>query len=191
MTKSPAHAILEKEYYQGKSVMEKKVIVKLKVKNNDMYDVRNMVNEGVKKDSDEYIDDIENEDVSAFPIEGIEIITEGYISRENGRFALRYVETDEDMLNEITTISYDEAERGIITMERNGICRTAMVFEKGKRYVCVYDVSGMVLELVVRTYELDNRLDDNGGNLMLGYTLENGGATVARVKMIIEANIVD
>ncbi len=178
--------------------MGKKVLVKLTVRNDDIYDIRRTVKDAAKDNADiedEFDDDFaigEEEPVSAFPSEGMEIITEGHISRKNGRIELKYVETDaSDMSNEITTLSYDENEPGIITMERNGVCRTAMVFEAGKRYICVYDVSGMVLELVVRTYDLENKLTDNGGSIRLGYTLENGGATVSRVKMIIEVKALD
>lgn len=178
--------------------MEKKVLVKLKVRNDDIYDIRRTVNDAAKEEADlteEFDDDYDldnQEPVSAFPSEGMEILTDGHISRKDGRFELMYVETDaSDMSNEITTISYDENEPGIITMERNGVCRTAMVFEAGKRYICIYDVSGMVLELVVRTYDLENNLTENGGSIRLGYTIENGGATVSRVKMNIEVKVVD
>ena len=178
--------------------MKNDVIVKIRVKNEDSFDFKPRQNTKETEPDEDVFDEFEEDDevgesdikTEAFPEEGIEIITEGTITYKGSRFELKYLETDEsDLGNEQTSISFDVAEPSIVTMERNGVCRTAMVFEAGRRYISVYDVGGMVLELVVRTFELENKLSEGGGSLMLGYTLENGGVTVSRVKMNIEVRL--
>lgn len=178
--------------------MKKDVIVKIKVKNEDSFDLKPFASAKESDPDDDVYDDFEEDNevgesdikTEAFPEEGIEIITEGTIGYNDSRLELKYLETYEsDLGNEQTTVSFNVAEPSVVTMERNGVCRTAMVFEAGRRYISVYDVGGMVLELVVRTFELENKLSEGGGSLMLGYTLENGGVTVSRVKMNIEVRL--
>lgn len=179
--------------------MEKKAIVKINVKNFDMYNGPHIISEDAQYDEDFYdeeddYNDIEENDelVKAFDDNGLEFVTQGSIARREGRLVLKYIETDaSDMSNEVTTLSYDESDPSIITMERNGACRTVMVFEAGKRYTCVYKIGGMALELIVRTYDFENKLTDCGGTISLGYTLENGGSIISRVKMEVKVELVD
>ena len=42
---------------------------------------------------------------------------------------------------------------------------------------------------VVRTYDLENSLTLDGGQLKFGYSLENGGSTVSNVKMTIDVEV--
>lgn len=178
----------------------KKVLVKMHVRNDDACDLRrsmvrpNTACEDECEYDDEYDDELEcgGDDCESSASKSevaapLEIVTEGYLSKKNGRVELRYAETDQtDLADEITTLSFEQDDPSVLTMERNGICKTSMVFEAGRRYLCIYDVGGMVMELVVRTYDLDNELDENGGRIRLGYTLENGGSTVSCVKMDIK-----
>ena len=49
----------------------------------------------------------------------------------------------------------------------------------------------MSMDLTVRTYELENTLTlESGGQIRLGYTLENAGSTVSSVKMLLEVELI-
>ena len=81
-------------------------------------------------------------DSESKPVSGTRIVSEGYLYKKDNRITLRYAEADStDLANELTIISFEDGEPGIVTMERNGVCRTVMVFEEGKRYLSMYTVS--------------------------------------------------
>ncbi len=169
----------------------KKVIVNMVFKNEDVYDFA-----GVGPDTQSEIEPCDEYDESEYADErpanrqagaGTTIVTEGYLYRKDDRIVLRYAEADStDLANELTVISYKDGEPGILTMERNGVCRTVMVFEEGKRYLSLYSINTMTMDLTVRTYELENTLTLDGGFVRLGYTLENGGVTISSVKMTLD-----
>ncbi|MBQ7821081.1 MAG: DUF1934 domain-containing protein [Clostridia bacterium] len=176
----------------------KKVLVRMNFKNDDIYDFKRVPSEDDAEDYDDEYDedtvdepgelDIDGDDTAK---NGTNVVTEGYLYKKDGRVVLRYAEADStDLANELTVLSYELGKPGILTMERNGICRTVMVFEEGKRYISMYSVGAMSMELTIRTYELENTLTlENGGAVRLGYTLENGGSTVSSVKMLINIEL--
>ena len=178
----------------------KKVLLKMVVMNDGICDLKaDPTEDDAYEDDlyDEFEDDCEEcEDSCAADSKcsssggPMKIVTEGYLRKKGNRIELRYAETDEtDLADEITVISYEESNPDILTMERNGMCRTALVFEAGRRYICMYNVAGMEMELVVRTYDLENSLTLDGGQLKFGYSLENGGSTVSNVKMTIDVEV--
>lgn len=183
----------------------KKVLVKMSFRNYDVLDFKRSADVQSDEPFDEelsegeydidvdieQLEENENEGEGK-PVSGTRIVSEGYIYKKDNRITLRYAEADStDLANELTIISFEDGEPGIVTMERNGVCRTVMVFEEGKRYLSMYTVSGMSMDLTVRTYELENTLTlEDGGNIRLGYTLENGGATVSSVKMLLEIELI-
>lgn len=177
----------------------KKVLVKMLVRNDDASALRHAMAQtrktcaGECEYDDEFDDELDacerecgadnGENSAAAPLE---LVTEGYLSKRNGRVELHYAEADQtDLANEMTTLSFEEDDPSVLMMERNGVCKTSMVFEAGRRYLCIYDVGGMVMEIIVRTYDLENTLGEQGGRIHLGYTLENGGSTFSSVKMDI------
>lgn len=178
----------------------KKVLLKMVVMNDGIYDLKADAEKETYEDDiydEEFEDDCEEcassciaDSERASSGGAMKIVTEGYLRKKGNRIELRYAETDEtDLADEITVISYEESNPDILTMERNGMCRTAMVFEAGRRYICMYNVADMEMELVVRTYDLENSLTLDGGRLKFGYSLENGGSTVSNVKMTIDVEV--
>ena len=186
----------------------KKVLVKMVFKNDDIFEFRRAAScdrEYEYRDDEEYDEELDDFDIdvefededtseqgeSRLADDAMQIVTEGYLYKKDGRVVLRYAEADStDLANEFTVLSYEQGIPEILTMERNGMCRTVMVFEEGRRYLSMYSVSGMSMDLVVRTYELENTLTlENGGEIRLGYTLENGGSTVSSVKMTLSIEL--
>ena len=133
----------------------KKVLVKMSFRNYDTFDFKRPAPEEYNEPYDEELPEGEYDielDIEELeeaeknneqkPVSGTRIVSEGYLYKKNNRITLRYAEADStDLANELTVISYEDGEPGIVTMERNGVCRTVMVFEERKRYLSLYTVS--------------------------------------------------
>ena len=61
-------------------------------------------------------------------------------------------------------------------MLRNGTVRTALVFEEGRRHICIYETPFMPFEVTVETDCVQNRIPEDG-TLALSYTVEIKGAS--------------
>ena len=112
----------------------------------------------------------------------IEINTVGKKRFDNRRLEIFYDESEvTGMEGASTSISYDLADKGIITMLREGSVATALVFEAGRRHHCLYKTPYMPFEVCVYTLTVDNRLEEDG-ELYLDYLVEIRGAKAERTK---------
>jgi uncharacterized beta-barrel protein YwiB (DUF1934 family) len=105
-------------------------------------------------------------------------------------FSLTYEESElTGMEGSESQLSFRLAERGLLTMLRTGSVTTALVFEQGKRHMCVYQTPYMPFEVCVHTLRVDNRLAMDGrigGSLDLDYVVELRGAQAERCQMHVE-----
>ena len=117
-----------------------------------------------------------------------EVMTEGFMKLENGRLMLKYFEPAQfEMEKQMTSLSFEPENPDIVTMTRNGLCTTSLVFEAGKRYICAYSAFGATFELCVNTFSLSNTMTyESGGRIKLSYSVENGGETVSTVRMTVD-----
>ena len=118
----------------------------------------------------------------------MEVFCDGRLRVTNEEFSLTYEETElTGMEGTQSQLSFRFSQRGLLTMLRTGAVKTALVFEKGKRHICVYQTPYMPFEVCVHTLEVDNRLamagDTLGGELMLDYVVEIRGARAERCRM--------
>ena len=120
---------------------------------------------------------------SAAEPEVLEINTDGYVSRENGRVEFTYDETElTGMEGAKTSISYSEDDPALVTMVRTGSVSTALVFENGKRHHCVYKTPYMPFEVCVHTVKVTNEIDTKH-SLFIDYIIEIRGAKAERTKL--------
>ena len=118
--------------------------------------------------------------------EVIEIQSIGTLSAKDGRIEIAYDETEATgMAGSRTAVSFMENEPGIVSMTREGIVSTTLVFESAKRYRCVYQTPYMPFEVCVRTHKVDNRLLTDGV-LFLDYIIEIRGAQAERTKFSMQ-----
>ena len=114
--------------------------------------------------------------------EVIEIQSIGTLSAKDGRIEIAYDETEATgMAGSRTAVSFMENEPGIVSMTREGIVSTTLVFESAKRYRCVYQTPYMPFEICVHTMKVENRLLTEG-SLELDYVIEIRGAKAERTK---------
>ena len=116
----------------------------------------------------------------------VEIQTEATLTLSDGRVEISYDETEATgMQGSRTVISFLEEEDGIVSMVREGMVSTNLVFEAGKRYLCVYRTPYMPFEVCVRTFKVDNRLLGER-TLALDYVVEIRGAQAERTKFYVQ-----
>lgn len=120
----------------------------------------------------------------------MEVFSDGRLRVTEDEFSLTYEETElTGMEGTESQLSFRRSQRGLVTMLRTGTVKTALVFEKGKRHICVYQTPYMPFEVCVHTLEVDNRLAFDGGlggTLMLDYVVEIRGARAERCRMTLE-----
>ena len=118
--------------------------------------------------------------------ETVEIHTEGRMTAAEGRVDISYDETEmSGMKGSVTSVSFLEADSGIVTMLREGAVSTALVFEAGKRHHCLYKTPFMPFQVCVHTLKVDNRLLTDR-SLDLDYIVEIRGAKAERTKFSME-----
>ena len=123
------------------------------------------------------------EELAAGEPEVLEINTDGFISREDGRVELSYDETElTGMEGAKTSISFSENEPALITMLRTGSVSTALVFESGKRHHCVYKTPYMPFEVCVHTVKVENNIKEKH-SLFIDYIIEIRGAKAERTRL--------
>ena len=116
----------------------------------------------------------------------MEIQSFGTMRVADGRVEIAYDETEATgMAGSRTIISFMENDAGIVSMVREGMVSTSLVFESAKRYRCVYQTPYMPFEICVHTRKVENRLLVDG-TLTLDYVIEIRGAQAERTKFFMQ-----
>lgn len=108
----------------------------------------------------------------------VELITEGTFDAENGGFAIRYEETAATGLEGTHTTLHVQPEKVMLSRQGNAV--GMLVLEHKKRHVCNYATPYGGLMLGVFTDRMEQKLTENGGRLMVSYTLDMGGSMMSR-----------
>ena len=117
--------------------------------------------------------------------ESTEMMVEGRLVTGTSRVELVYDETaTSGMGGSVTTVGFDRATPGLVSMMRTGTVYSALVFEEGKRHVSVYDTPFSSFDICVRTLHVQNELLQKG-RLGLEYLIEVHGAQAERCRMEI------
>ena len=118
--------------------------------------------------------------------ETIRFSTEGTLSSKNGKVSLDY-DDSELFEGEKTGVSimFNEGAQDLVSMMRGGSVSTAMVFESGKRHICVYTTPFMTFEVCIHTTKVSNRLLTDG-TLYLEYSIEVHGVSAERTKISVK-----
>ena len=121
----------------------------------------------------------ENED------EPSEMLTEGRLVTNENRVELVYAEGKlSGMEGSVTSIGFERSSPELITMMRTGLVSTAMVFEKGKRHLCLYNTPFSEFEISVHALQVENRLLQEG-TVFIDYLINVHGAQAERCRMTI------
>jgi uncharacterized beta-barrel protein YwiB (DUF1934 family) len=114
-----------------------------------------------------------------------EMSVEGRYHDDGTRVAISYEESAASgMEGTRATISYQKAEPGVISMLRTGSVKTALLFEEGRRHICVYQTPLAPFEVCVQTAKVQNAIETMG-TLDLDYIVELKGAQAEHTQMRI------
>ena len=118
--------------------------------------------------------------------EPTELLLEGELVTDGHRTELIYEEDEfSGMAGTLTTIGFDRTQPEVITLMRSGIVRTALVFEKNRRHMCLYNTPFSDFEICVHALRVENRICENG-TLELDYLIEIHGACAEHCKISID-----
>lgn len=138
---------------------------------------------------EENAEDVEQE-LPPEPVDGempepTELLLEGRLITGRDRVELIWDEGElSGMEGSTTVVGFDRANAGLVSMMRSGTVSTAMIFERGKRHMSVYDTPFSSFELCVHTLTVENALLTDG-YILLEYLIEVHGAEAERCRMMI------
>ena len=112
----------------------------------------------------------------------IEMMTEALLEKKDGRISVTYKECSEGLEDVKTSVSFMEDDRNIITVCRGG-GGEGFVIEKGKRNFSLYRTPYGIIEMCVYGKNVENTLDENGGEIIMDYSVELKGMCAQRTKM--------
>ena len=115
--------------------------------------------------------------------EQTDLLMEGKLITTSRRIELVYHESElTGMEGAITKIGFERSMPGLISMLRSGTVSTALVFEEGRRHICVYHTPISSFEVCVQTLGVQNRLPEEGA-LSLEYLIELHGLRTEHCRM--------
>ena len=102
--------------------------------------------------------------------ETVELFTCGQLFRRNGSYWISYDESETTGFAGHHTTLHIEKDR--VTMRRSGKSNSSLVIEKGARHLCTYDTGYGELCIGISGSFVSSSLDDNGGNVDFGYSMD-------------------
>ena len=118
--------------------------------------------------------------------EEMEMFSEGVYSERDSRIEIRYCESEAaGLAGCTTTVSFESSDPGVVSTLRSGNVLTALVFEKGRRHICSYEIPEGRFDVCVNTFALENSIDGGRGRLFIDYTIEIGGIKKLRTKLTL------
>lgn len=127
----------------------------------------------------------EDPDLTDIPTDRIEFTTEAHLTVSDGRITVDYDDREifEGVDDASSTLVFDESNRGLVTLIRKGTVSSALVFEQGKRHLCIYRTPYAPFEFCIRTETVKNRLTERGGTLFVDYYTEVHGVVAEHTKL--------
>lgn len=114
--------------------------------------------------------------------ETMEMTMDASYHDDGHRVCIRYKESElTGMEGSTTSVSFQKNDPGLITMLRDGAVKTALIFERGQRHLCVYQTQIMPFEVGVYTKKVHNGIEKEGV-LEMDYTVEIRGAQAERTR---------
>ena len=99
-----------------------------------------------------------------------ELTTSGRFEVTENGCKVSYNETDEALINSVTTLDVEGSQK--IIMTRTGKYNTEMIIEKDRRHTCFYVTPYGELVMGIFAQCIKNEVDENGGKLHFSYTID-------------------
>lgn len=103
-------------------------------------------------------------------LEKIELITDGTMTCDDGKYSISYQESEMTGLE--GTVTTFDVEPNRITLTRTGTLNSQMIFEEGRMHESLYDMGFGVLLMGVRARKVHSALNENGGSFRIEYVIQ-------------------
>ena len=134
-------------------------------------------------DGEEY----ELEKLEEICTETVESAVTGEYENKDGRITVSYTESPEFGYSCLTSLIFDDSDRGALTLVRAGEVSAVFRFDlRERRQRCSYETPLMPVEFTVNTRRLHNTVGEGGGAILIDYTLEIRGVNTERNRIFIE-----
>lgn len=119
--------------------------------------------------------------------EHIDLMTQARLYERHGKYYITYDESELTGLEGTkTTVKLDGS---TVSLVRTGTCPSELLFAEGQRHVGLYQTEYGALTISTHTKQLQNSIDENGGELTIDYTIEVDNSMVGhhRFRMTVAA----
>lgn len=99
-----------------------------------------------------------------------ELTTAGEFELDGNSCKIIYKETDEELLDCVTTLSVENGQR--ISMMRSGRYNTEMIMELDRRHSCYYSTPYGEMLMGIYCRFINCSFDENGGKVSFAYTID-------------------
>lgn len=100
----------------------------------------------------------------------MELITEGKYYKKGDTYFITYKESEVTGMKGTTTTL--KVAGNTVTLMRFGSVNSQFVFQRGQKHVSYYDTEYGAFTISVYTNQMEIKVDDNGGEIRVGYELE-------------------
>lgn len=115
--------------------------------------------------------------------DSIEVLTPGEFYKKDENFYSVYKETEiSGMEGTTTTIKINN---NIVTLIREGTTSSNIVFDKKNKNISLYKTPYGTFDLKVKTKNLQVNIDENGGEVIIDYSMEMQGQNPINTKLLI------
>ncbi|MBQ3088664.1 MAG: DUF1934 domain-containing protein [Clostridia bacterium] len=115
----------------------------------------------------------------------IELTAEGKFAEKDGAFLIKYSDAFISGDNEPIQTTVKVGSDGAVSVTRSGSYQSRFIIEKGKRCNCLYQTPYGTMTMGFYGEKIENKLNKNGGELSLLYTVDINGAELNRNQMTI------
>lgn len=141
------------------------------------------IDEEMLEEAEAAANEMDEEDEDA-PVTA-QMMMEGRLVMTSRRAELVYHESElTGMEGSVTKIGFDLDMPELVSMLRGGAVNTALIFEEGRRHICVYNTPFSSFEVCIHTLKVQNNILESG-ELYLDYLIEIHGARTERCKMTL------
>lgn len=111
-----------------------------------------------------------------------ELTTAGEFEFSEGGCKIVYKETDEELLDCVTTLT---VEGGRISMVRSGRYNTEMIIELERRHSCYYTTPYGEMLMGIYCKFIENKMTESGGTLRFAYTIDFNNVPASENELLI------
>lgn len=112
-----------------------------------------------------------------------ELTTAGEFEADGNGCKIIYKETDEELLDCVTTLTVDGGNR--ISMLRSGRYDTEMIIELDRRHSCYYTTPYGELVMGIYCKFIENNMNESGGTLRFAYTIDFNNVPASENELFI------